>query len=59
MDAIRHKQQPMIDPDDDEYAGFFEEVRSLIARRKAAEARKPALTWTWEPTGQTYREAWS
>jgi site-specific DNA recombinase len=57
-EAIKHKQIRMIDADDIEYNALVEEVRGLKARLRAAEAHQPVLRWTWEPTGQTYRQAW-
>ncbi|MGN6251052.1 MAG: recombinase family protein [Marmoricola sp.] len=57
-EAIRHKQALQVDADDEEYDALADEVRALRKRLRAAEARKPVLRWTWEPTGQTYREAW-
>lgn len=57
-EAIKHKQQLMIDADDNTYDALVEEVRGLKGQLKAADARRPLLRWTWEPTGQTYAEAW-
>lgn len=57
-EAIRHKQALQVDADDEEYDRLAEEVRGLRKRLRAAEARRPEVSWTWEPTGQTYREAW-
>lgn len=57
-EAIRHKQAAMIDADEAAYDALVEDVRGLRARLRAAEARQPVLQWSWEPTGQTYADAW-
>lgn len=58
-EAIRHKQALMVDADEEGYDALVEDVRALRARLRAADARRPVLRWAWEPTGQTYAEAWS
>lgn len=44
--------------DDAEYDRLEKEIRALRKRKQAADAEKPVVSWTWEGTGQTYRQAW-
>lgn len=54
--ALQAKQAATDDDAEDD--ALHAQIKALKAQRAKARERQPVLSWTWEPTGQTYREAW-